>query len=106
MSNIDWGHVNDLLSAIHGAATAGPKYTDIVARAEAELKAHMDANTEREEVVLPPTAPPATLQAFPMDAPATDTTPVTPYPSEVPVETPNVEPLAADGAPLSIDRRL
>jgi hypothetical protein len=99
MSNIDWGRVNDLLNAIHGAATAGPKYTDIVARAEAELKAHIDANTERGEVVAPPTAPPAVLQATDMSYPVTDLTPVTPHPSEVPVEsTPDETPV--------VDRRL
>ena len=99
MSNIDWVHVNNLLGAIHGAATAGPKYTDIVTRAEAELKAHMDANTKRDEVVVPSTAPPAVLQATDMSYPVTDMTPVTPHPSEVPVEsTPDETPV--------VDRRL
>lgn len=99
MSNIDWSHVNDLLSAIHGAATAGPKYTDIVARAEAELKAHMDANTQRDEVAAPPTAPPAALQATDMSYPATDLPLVTPLPSEVPIEP------VVDETPV-VDRRL
>ena len=50
-------------------------------------------------MVLPPTAPPAALQATDMSYPVTDMTPVTPHPSEVPVEsTPDETPV--------VDRRL
>ncbi len=67
MSQIDWTHVNNLLGAIHGAASAGPKYTYITARAEAELTKHMQDNPEAPAVepAAPVTAPPAALAAVP-----------------------------------------
>lgn len=53
---IDWNHVNTLLSVIHQAAAAGPKYDKIGAQANAELQAML---TQPEEPTLDPqTTPP------------------------------------------------
>jgi hypothetical protein len=62
---IDWEHVNKLLSAIHGAATAGPKYAHIVARAEGELAEHFQNHPlpPAVDALAPVTAPPASLSA-------------------------------------------
>jgi hypothetical protein len=61
----DWAHVGALLNVIHGAASAGPKYSYIVSRAEAMLAKHMQENPEAPAVdpVTPVTAPPASLSA-------------------------------------------
>jgi hypothetical protein len=104
MSNIDWNYVNSLLGVIHGAASAGPKYTNIVARAEAELNAHMMDNPEPKaaEPTAPVTAPQASLQAVsepetkmdqePEHEPSTPSDPVEPGPDAT--------------APTAVDRRV
>jgi hypothetical protein len=105
MSNIDWNLVNSLLGAIHGAASAGPKYTNIVARAEAELNAHMMNNPEdaAPPAEAPVTAPPASLQAVsepePVSLPA-ESEPASPMATE------SVEPGPDATATTATDRRV
>ncbi len=69
-STLDWEYVNALLGAIHGAATAGPKYANLVARAEAELNAHVQENPvpPAVEPEASTTAPPAALTAVELPA--------------------------------------
>jgi hypothetical protein len=97
MSDIDWDHVNALLGAIHGAATAGPKYAYITARAEAELTKHMQDNPEPPAVEpeTPVTAPPAALTAIepPPFIPPKPVPPVVEPPAVV------VESPSGDGTP-------
>jgi hypothetical protein len=40
---MDWTHINTLLSIIHAAAEAGPKFSKIGAAATDELMAYFDA---------------------------------------------------------------
>jgi hypothetical protein len=101
----DWVHVANLLDVIHGAASAGPKYTDIVARAEAQLRKHLAENPEAPAVPpeAPVTAPPAALAA--VEAPAfVPPTPPAPIVVEPPapvvgVPDPTTEPVAPPAVP-------
>ncbi len=88
-NDLDWTHINNLLSVIHSAASAGPKYNYIVSRAESELTAHMQANPLPPEVPAeePTTAPPAALTA--VDPPSG-----------------NGEPGPDATAPTAVDRRV
>ena len=62
MSNIDWNKVDTLLSIIHAAATAGPKYQNIVGLASKELDAEFAAPEEAE----------TTTESEPIDPPSGD----------------------------------
>ena len=104
---IDWNHVNNLLGAIHSAATAGPKYGYIVSRAQAELDKHMMDTPEPPAApsLEPVTAPPATLQA--VEAPAF--IPPEPIPAPVPEEhtqEASIEPSPDATAPTLVERRV
>lgn len=46
---MDWNYVNTLLSVIHQAAAAGPKYAQIASAADAELQAYFAQPTPTEE---------------------------------------------------------
>lgn len=48
---MDWNHVNTLLSVIHQAAAAGPKFSGIVAQASDELLAYVADPTPAEAPV-------------------------------------------------------
>ena len=46
---MDWTYINNLLSVIHQAVAAGPKYQTIAAAAETELWAHFNEPAPAEE---------------------------------------------------------
>ena len=50
---MDWNHVNILLSVIHQAAAAGPKFAGVAAKAATELDAYMAAPADEVEAEEP-----------------------------------------------------
>ena len=46
---MDWTYIDTLLSVIHQASAAGPKFTAIAAKAAAELEAYMADPTPPQE---------------------------------------------------------
>ena len=45
---MDWQHVHNLLSVIHSASAAGPKFQRYAAAADAELEAHWADHSQRQ----------------------------------------------------------
>lgn len=53
----DWNHVNTLLSVIHQASTAGPKWAKVAAEAADELTKHLEEHTAQATEASPKVPP-------------------------------------------------